>query len=109
MNETAVAIYIVPVLIPTLPLLVTWRQVLVRRESLAVSSIVTAKLPLLVVTASCLLFVVNLLFSPTTGITYSNTRFAVIVTAFGVSLTMVVLTLAGKAPFKWPLASAAVA
>jgi hypothetical protein len=103
MNKTAMGIYIVLVLVPALPLSLTWRQVLTRRDSLAASSPVTVKLPLLVITASCLLFFLNLLLEPSTGVRYSDAKFMMVVTAFGVSLAMIVLSAVGKNPFKWLL------
>jgi hypothetical protein len=105
MSETAIFIYIALVLVPALPLLLTWRKVLTRRDSLAASSLITVKLPLLVITASSLLSFVNLLFySSTKGVRYSEGRFIMIVTAFGVSLGMIPFSVVGKRnPFKWSL------
>jgi len=107
MNTTALGIYAVLVLVPALPLLLTWRQALARRDSLAVSSLVTVKLPLAVITASCLMFFLNLLVQPSTGVRYSDARFRMIVSAFGVSLVMVALSVAGRNPFRWLLTAAA--
>ncbi len=107
MNMTAVGIYIALVLIPALPLLLTWRQVLTRRDSFTSSSSVTVKLPLLAITLSCLLFYLNLFFESVTGVVYSDRRSLMIVTAFGVSLAMVVLSLAGRNRFRWMLATTA--
>lgn len=109
MNIPAISIYAALVLIPGLPLLLIWRRVLIRRASLAMSSPVTFKLPLLVTTGSSLLFFLNLLFEPTTGVHYSDRRFVMIVTAFVASLAMVVLSLVGRHPLKWLLAIASTA
>ena len=103
MNKTPTGIYIMLVLVPALPLSLTWRQVLTRRDSLAASSPITVKLPLVVITASFILFFLNLLFEPSTGVRYSDGKFMMIVTAFGVSLVMIVLSVVGKNPFRWLL------
>jgi hypothetical protein len=110
MNKTTVGIiFTVLILLPALPLLLTWRQIVSRRDALAVSSAVTVKTPLLVTTGSCLLFLLTLFLEPATGVRYSDAKFEMIVTAFGLSLSMAVLSLAGKSPFRRLLAITATA
>jgi hypothetical protein len=107
MNKTMVSIYIAIVLLPSLPLLLIWRQVSTRRDSFATSNAITVKLPLLVTTASCLLFFLNLVFPPVLGPAYSNRRFGTIWTNLGLTLLMVFFSLRGKDQFKVLLAIAA--
>src|SRR5467141_2204240 len=100
MNKTT-SIYYALVFVPALLLLLTWQRILTRRVSLTTSSVVTVKLPLLITTGSGVLFF--LVFGPATGVHYGDTKLVVIVTAFGVSLAMALLSLLGKRPFGWPL------
>jgi hypothetical protein len=100
-------IYVVLVLIPTVPLLLAWRQVLIQHDSMFWFGGLTLKLPLLVTTASCLFFLLSLLFPPALGPAYSNRRFGTIWANLGLTLLMVVLSLRGKNRFKVLVAIAA--
>jgi|SRR5579872_843126 len=107
MNKTAVGIYIVLVLVPSLPLSLTWRRVLTRRDTFASSSTITVKLPMLVTTVSCCCFFLSLLLPLALGRAYSNRRFVTIWINLGLNLLMVALSLRGKNEFRVPLAIAA--
>src|SRR6266403_4658020 len=107
MNKTAVSIYVALVVVPTLPLLLTWQQVLSRRDSFASSSAVTVKLPLLAITASWLFFSLCLLFPSGLGPEFSNRRLGTIWANLGLTLLMVVFSLRGKNHSKVLLAIAA--
>jgi len=103
-----VCVRLVLVLVPLLPLLLAW-TVLTRRNLWAGSGAVTVKLPLLITTGSCLLYFLTLLsvFLPAAGAHYSDKKFLMIVTTFGVSIAMVPLSLMGKRPFSCLLGIAA--
>jgi hypothetical protein len=107
MNKMVIVVYFLLVLIPALPLSLTWRQVLTRRDSFASSSSITVKLPLLVTTVSCRFCFLSLLFPAALGPDYSNRRFVTIWINLGLTLLMVAFSLRGKNQFKVLLAIAA--
>ena len=106
------ALYAALVLIPALPLSLTWGCLLMGRESLSAYSPLTVKVPLLITTGTCLLHFVNLFSLSTTngdGVSYSDSRVTVIVTSFVVSLAMVILSVLGKGRLRWLLAASSAA
>lgn len=106
MNRTGL-IYVVLVLIPTVPLLLAWRVLLIQHDSPPSSPGLTLKSSLLVTTASCLLFLSGLFFPPVIGPDYSNRRFATIWVNLGVVLLVVILSLRVKNRLKIAVAIAA--
>jgi hypothetical protein len=95
-----ILVYIILVLMPALPLLLTWRQVFAGRDSFASSSAITVKLPILLTTASCCFFFFSLLFPVVLGPAYSNRRFLTIWMNLGLTFLMVIFAFWGKNQFK---------
>ena len=109
MNHRLLLAWVVVVIVPALPLLLTWRQVLRRRDPFAVSSLITVKLPLAIITASDLLFFLALFAPVVLGHDYSNRRFGIIWTNLGLTLAVLGLSLRGRNPFRVLLATTAAA
>ena len=107
MNKATLIVFALLVLIPASPLLLTWRRVLSRGDSLASVPGLTVKLPLFVTTASCLLFFLGLFFKSAIGADYSDRRFITIWTNLGLAVLMVALSLLGKNPLRVLVAIAA--
>ena len=101
--------YLILVLTPTVPLLLTWYGILKPRDPTPPRSAWTVKLPLALLTVSCLLFLTWLAFQPATGVTYSEGTSLLIYTNCGVAMAAMALALLGKDPFRAALAVAAVA
>jgi len=99
MNKITI-IYLALVIIPTVPLLLAWLQVLILHDPRLLFRDLTIKVPLFVTTASCLQFLSGLLFPLVIGPAYSARRFTTIWVNLGLNLLMIVISLRGKNRFK---------
>ncbi len=97
MNPVTLVVFVLLVVVPGVPLVLTWRRVLARGESASEERQgVALALPLLVATLSCLLFFVGLFYQPAIGPDYSHRRFVTIYVNLAMALLMAITALFGK-------------
>jgi hypothetical protein len=88
--------YLILALAPAAPLLLTWYEILKHRGRIPPSSVLTLKLPLAMLTVSCLLFFSWLAVQPATNVIYSQHSSLLIYANSGVAIAALVLALLGK-------------
>lgn len=107
MNKITYVVFALLVLVPALPVVRAWMLVLSRKASPSGPLTLGLILPLLLTTASCLLFLVGLFYQRAIGPDYSNRRFITIYANLGVALLIVLTSLIGRHPLKNAVALAA--
>jgi hypothetical protein len=97
MNKALIVVVFVTIVsLAVIPVSLAWRQLLKHPSGLASSHLITEKLPLLVTSLSCTLFLVALVYPTILGPFYSNRRFTTIWTNLGLTLLMALFSSLGK-------------